>query len=187
MHLSARVLINTVLTSQNHLHAEQLIKQLISTGIKQVRFGLFIPIETGAKFPHLMLNSEKIEECKQNLIKLKMQYQSIAITFALIDEKSCDGCGCSSTDGCAATSTLIINNDLTLPACGTLTEEDRTSTLVATPELIEDEWLNNRLFSKWRGIDSEAVTPCIRSLKEVHKHGCHLEWSLKERIQIKNV
>ena len=71
-----------------------------------------------------------------NKIRIFQSYPKLMIDTPFIGP-STDECGtCSPTFGCGAgTSTLIINQDLTLSACDLLTEQDRTKISIDSPQL----------------------------------------------------
>jgi len=166
------------ITAKNFQLVPKMFSLANELGAGKIRIMAFAPVGTGEKHKdELLLNREVTLHVRAQLKSLAKQFPHLLIDspFILPEEESCGGCPSSSTLGCGAgTSTLIMNNNLSISACDLLTEEDRTSVKVDKPEDIEKIWLEDRLFLKWRGLSEDSTTRTIQSFSDVHQHGCHV-------------
>ena len=180
----ANVNLSFTISKNNYHSIREMHKLAKDLNINLLRFTAFAPVGTGlVNQDDLSLNREISLEARKEIIECYKSYPKMMIDTPFIGPTD-DKCGtCSPTFGCGAgTSTLIINDDLTLSACDLLTQQDRTKVSINCPEDIEKAWKEDPLFNKWRGIKTKEKHQ-LGDFKEVHQHGCHVTYiGYKENI-----
>ncbi len=180
----ANVNLSFTISKKNYKSVKEMHALAKDLGVNVLRFTAFAPVGTGlTNQEDLSLTRDISLEVRKEVFECFQNYPKLMIDTPFIGP-STDECGtCSPTFGCGAgTSTLIINQDLTLSACDLLTEQDRTKVSIDSPQDIERVWKEDPLFNKWRGID-EKKDHKLGSFEEVHQHGCHVNYmAYKENI-----
>lgn len=146
-------------------------QSIYASGIRKVKFSVFMPLGSGAlESRNLMLNTEHISTIKNEISDIKRALPDLIVLGAfnpapvITHDPVTLGCG-------AGTSTMVINNDLTVSACDLWTNVDRTERKIEKKGDVIDIWQNDELFNKWRRINPENNNT---KFNEVHEHGCHI-------------
>lgn len=166
------------LSAMNVRNLREMFAKVADSGTGQIKLAAFVPIGTGsAKAKELMLTDDDLKYLHSELPVVAAEFPDVLVESSFLAKRRACGSDADKTLGCGAgTSSLIINNDMTLSACDILTEEDRTTEQVTKPEQIEELWRTDPIFQKWRG-KCHGTTPTIKDFDRVHLEGCHVAYA----------
>ena len=170
--------ISMTISALNFDKLPQMVRLADDHGADSIKLAAFVPVGTGSQSArHLMLDDDALQTVRTTLPELQAQYPHIFFDSAFLPADHGNIAQGTRTFGCGAgTTSIVINNDLSVSACDILTEEDRTDVRINEPEDIDRLW-NHQLFRKWRSLE-EGSTRTIPDFKDVHLKGCHVATTL---------
>ncbi len=170
----AYVKIGHTISKINYKDVQNIIDLAIALSLDEIRFEVFVPTGIGATNSDILkLNNTELDFAK-NIILENKALNKIKITSPFKENNQKEKCQNScSTYGCGAgTTNLIINSNMSLAACDLLFQKDKTEP-IKNIEQLEDLWLYDKLFKKWRGL-IEPETNEFGDFKSVNQNQCYL-------------
>jgi radical SAM protein with 4Fe4S-binding SPASM domain len=159
-----QVIIAHVITRVNKDDIEKILIIASNVGVKDVRFELYLPINTDISKDNLFIKSRDIITIYQNLSSLEEKYKGINIEKPIFKSKY--GCG-------AGVFHCVINPDLTVSPCDLLSEKFYTSRFINKNTSVRELWNNSKLFNNWRNMKIRVGSDCENCDKEsICGYGC---------------
>lgn len=170
----AYVKIGHTISKMNYSEVQNIIELAIDLNLDEIRFEVFVPTGIGATNSSILkLDSKELDYAKNIILENKAK-NKIKITSPFKEKSSMNNCQSScSTYGCGAgTTNMIINSNMSLAACDLLFQKDTTKP-IQNIEQLENLWLNDKIFKKWRGL-IEPETNEYGDFKTVNQDQCYL-------------
>ena len=179
--VGAEITLAFTLNGKNYSQIDSMFELAAILGVKTLKFNAFIPIGTGKSLHQdYFLSASACRIIESDISRCTMEYPQIKVDAKAFDRES-KKCSCvdkSKTFGCGAgTTSIVINSDFTLSACDMLTESDRTSNPIQSPNDIERFWQADELFQRWRGKVRSKEIHTIKFFTDVHQRGCHVAFN----------
>lgn len=170
--------ISMTISALNFDKLPEIVQLVHEHGADSIKLAAFVPVGTGSQNArHLMLDDNALQTVRSTLPELQARYSHIFFDSAFLPADHGNISPSTKTFGCGAgTTSIVINNDLSVSACDILTEEDRTDAKIIEPSDIDRLW-EHQLFLKWRSLE-DGSTPTIPDFKDVHRKGCHVATTL---------